>query len=418
MSHEDSNIGAHGYPWSSDASSNAAQGSQTGQYDQPYLEFEFDQVEQPNRPAAYDTRIHGMYGPETADALPTTQYSQVYGVHTLGGPSSQHPPKQHEPYESPFGRMKGDTIPDPSSVEAYGRTFQNYRGDKYFLPNDAAEQDRLDLGHKAWLIMLKNRYHLAPIGQPPRVLDIGTGTGIWAMEFAKKYPQSTVIGTDLSLIQPDHTSRPPNVDFIREDAEENWVWDELFDYVHLRLMVTCFNDHKEVIKKIFDNLKPGGWIEYQDADLHLDSDDRSLRGTALIKWALLTIAGGAARGRDMDVTRKLKDYLIEVGFVDVVEEKLKQWGNGWPEDPAAKTLGHIGLICTHEGIEATSMKLLHEGLGMTESDVSRLKTQAQKDAANEDIHFYWPIYVVYGRKPFDHEVATTQSRTIAIKAEQ
>lgn len=34
-------------------------------------------------------------------------------------------------------------------------------------------------------------------------LDIGTGTGIWAIDFADEHPETTVIGTDLSPIQPD-----------------------------------------------------------------------------------------------------------------------------------------------------------------------------------------------------------------------
>jgi tRNA G46 methylase TrmB len=35
-----------------------------------------------------------------------------------------------------------------------------------------------------------------------QVLDIGTGTGIWAIDYADAHPDSTVIGVDLSPIQP------------------------------------------------------------------------------------------------------------------------------------------------------------------------------------------------------------------------
>jgi ubiquinone/menaquinone biosynthesis C-methylase UbiE len=38
--------------------------------------------------------------------------------------------------------------------------------------------------HKMWSITLDGKLHLAPIGpNPQNVLDIGTGTGIWAIEF-------------------------------------------------------------------------------------------------------------------------------------------------------------------------------------------------------------------------------------------
>jgi ubiquinone/menaquinone biosynthesis C-methylase UbiE len=40
--------------------------------------------------------------------------------------------------------------------------------------------------HKMWSITLSGKLHLAPIGPTPEnVLDVGTGTGIWAIEFGK-----------------------------------------------------------------------------------------------------------------------------------------------------------------------------------------------------------------------------------------
>lgn len=70
------------------------------------------------------------------------------------------------------------------------------------LPNDEREQDRLDLQHHSFKVMLSGKLYLAPIKSPSRVLDLATGTGIWAIEFAQENTGSTVIGTDLSPIQP------------------------------------------------------------------------------------------------------------------------------------------------------------------------------------------------------------------------
>lgn len=60
----------------------------------------------------------------------------------------------------------------------------------------------MDLQHKAFTIYLEGALYRAPIGRPGYVLDIATGTGIWAIKFAQEHPQATVIGTDLSMIQP------------------------------------------------------------------------------------------------------------------------------------------------------------------------------------------------------------------------
>jgi methylase of polypeptide subunit release factors len=75
-----------------------------------------------------------------------------------------------------------------------------------------------DLQHHLFLLSLGD-LHLAPISKTPHnVLDIGTGTGIWAIDFgtlilhpsdailtstAQQYPTANVLGTDLSPIQPE-----------------------------------------------------------------------------------------------------------------------------------------------------------------------------------------------------------------------
>jgi ubiquinone/menaquinone biosynthesis C-methylase UbiE len=46
-----------------------------------------------------------------------------------------------------------------------------------------AEQDRLDMQHAAMLHLLGGNLYLAPVKDPKFVLDVATGTGIWALEF-------------------------------------------------------------------------------------------------------------------------------------------------------------------------------------------------------------------------------------------
>lgn len=60
--------------------------------------------------------------------------------------------------------------------------------------------DSLDMHHEIMLLLLDGKLHLAPIENPQRILDIGTGTGIWAIDAADKYPMAKVIGTDLRYV--------------------------------------------------------------------------------------------------------------------------------------------------------------------------------------------------------------------------
>lgn len=89
----------------------------------------------------------------------------------------------------------------------------------YLFPNDVPERDRLKLQSECVKHLLGNKLYLAPLSRskpPVRVMDVATGLGDWAIELGDLFPESIIVGTDLSPIQPDEV--PPNVHFYVEDA--------------------------------------------------------------------------------------------------------------------------------------------------------------------------------------------------------
>lgn len=111
-----------------------------------------------------------------------------------------------------------------SSVTKYeyenGRRYHAYQAGKYAFPNDEVELERMDIEHHNQMLQLDGALHLAPLETPREILDLGTGTGIWAMDMGDKYPSAQVIGTDLSPVQPEWTA--PNVQFVVDDFEQEW----------------------------------------------------------------------------------------------------------------------------------------------------------------------------------------------------
>lgn len=59
------------------------------------------------------------------------------------------------------------------------------------------------MAHEKYFLLLEQKRYLAPIGKhPEQILDLGTGTGIWAMDIADEIPSAQVTGIDIAPIQP------------------------------------------------------------------------------------------------------------------------------------------------------------------------------------------------------------------------
>ena len=214
-----------------------------------------------------------------------------------------------------------------SSVLEYeyenGRRYHAYRAGKYFAPNDDLEQERMDLQHHIYLMLLGGESFNAPIGpNPKRVLDVGTGTGIWAMDFADKFPRCDVIATDLSAIQPVFV--PPNLRFEIDDCEEEWLFSQPFDFIHIRTMGGSIGDWPALLKRAYDNLAPGAWIEVTDFETWCCTDDDSLpKESALEEWQQALIEASQRVGRVMLIAQHFKQLVTEAGFEDVKEDTRK-----------------------------------------------------------------------------------------------
>ncbi|KAF5667179.1 methyltransferase [Fusarium heterosporum] len=182
-------------------------------------------------------------------------------------------------------------------------------------------------GHHFTLLLLDDKLHLTPLKPDiQRVLDIGTGTAIWAIDFADEHPGVEVVGTEISPIQPSWV--PSNLRLSEiEDCNDSWTFRPgSFDFVHLRFMLGSINDWIATFKEAFTVCAPGGWIESYEVSSTMESDDDSIpEGSAMQRWGQVFEEGGLRAGRSFAIIREdvQKTAMEEAGFVNIHVEDLK-----------------------------------------------------------------------------------------------
>ncbi|KAH6876419.1 S-adenosyl-L-methionine-dependent methyltransferase, partial [Thelonectria olida] len=313
---------------------------------------------------------------------------------------------EHDDADSSLGDDNASSTASISSSilkyrEENGRTYHAYKDGKYLLPNDSREQERLDLQHHLFLMTFEDSLHLSPVGkkgqQLHNVLDIGTGTGLWALDFADEHPEAQVLGVDLSPIQTEFV--PPNLTFQVDDLEESWTFNVKFDFIYSRMMTGAIADWPRLFKQSYDNLVPGGWLEIADICPITSDDGTMTKDLSVTKWVDLLLEGTKAISRAFDGAYSYKKQLEEQGFKNVTQVIFKWPQNQWPKDPKLKEIGSWTLENISSGLDGLSAAVYTRILGWSKEEMDVLLAGVRADLRNPRVHAYWPIVVVYGQKP-------------------
>ncbi|KUJ21593.1 S-adenosyl-L-methionine-dependent methyltransferase [Mollisia scopiformis] len=284
-----------------------------------------------------------------------------------------------------------------------GRRYHAYRDGAYWAPNDEVHNEQQDMAHHLWLLTFDDKLYLSPIATPQNVLDIGTGTGIWAIDMADIFPAATIKGVDLSPIQPSWI--PPNCIFEIDDVTLPWTFhEESYDLVHIREMFGSIGDWDELFLQAYQTLKPGGYLECAEHSVTPVSDDGTVGPDHVFtRYGVTMNELARRRGKEFDVWVTLEERMKKAGFVDVVAIRKKWPMNGWSSDQKEKELGRWNQLRVSQGIEGFAMRMLTTVGGWTPAQVQIFAAQIRAALRDRSVHGYLDVIVVYGRKPESYE---------------
>lgn len=191
--------------------------------------------------------------------------------------------------------------------------------DNYIFGESDAEISRLNFQHYMFRLAFGGDYS-APIKTPGDILDVACGTGRWVRDVARRFPETNVIGFDLSrdlleasLAEGGETI-PANCTFLVGDALQPFAFpDTAFGFVMARACSAFIPAAQwpTVVGEMARVLQPGGWMEVRDFGL-VRSSNAALNALT-VQFANLA----QARGIHPGAGPFLKSYLATTRLRDI-----------------------------------------------------------------------------------------------------
>ncbi len=256
----------------------------------------------------------------------------------------------------------------------------------YLFPRHPREADRLDLQHDALREALGSNF-LAPVTEPGRVLDVGTGTGRWGIEVCWEHPRALVVGFDLMAGPGEH---PSGYRHVRGNVLQGLPFlDGVFDLVHQRFLVSGIPlaQWPQVVAELVRVTQPGGWVELAEPMIEfLHAGPATER--------LLGIMRDMAASRGLDSTRvvfdRLDDYLRSAPLKEVTRHEVTcavgEWG------------GRIGSFLASD-MRALFTRLCEVQVGSSLSAEESAETIRRTQEEFEGQQTRVAMAIAYGRKP-------------------
>lgn len=213
------------------------------------------------------------------------------------------------------------------------------------------------------------------------------------------------MGIDLEPVKPPYLVS--NCHFQIRDATEDWDLNTTFDFVHAR-MLGDLPEKERLVQAVWDNLNPGGWAEFTEWIVLLQSPNHSFENTSFHKWnklmsrgkflpqAIISFAnsdfvGLKDLGSSLYYPTQYKPLLEKVGFENITVTKY-----GAPTNACypGKKLQKIGTMMSKNWnaiIEPLTLSVFIDGLGWSADDVKKFVVNVKREIPDTRYHSFMTL---------------------------
>ncbi|KAF8993230.1 S-adenosyl-L-methionine-dependent methyltransferase [Cyathus striatus] len=267
----------------------------------------------------------------------------------------------------------------------------------YILPADEDERTRLNSQHASFKSAFNNTLLLPPIHLHPndKILDSGTGTGIWLIDLIQSHPtlSLTCTGIDISpLLFPP--TPPPNITFAQSSALSLSVKNE-YNLINQRLLISSLTRSQWpiLLNNLYEALKQGGYIQ-------LAEPGPSTAGPKTEHWKSILSKLCSQRGIWEDIYLFLPSLLQTAGFTQITtHERMVPMDTTAGEEGRRVREDHVAFM---RGCKSAVLDAGGFGLVGSESEFEELARDVGREAEVVGACVRW--VVVCAQRPLEGEV--------------